>query len=553
MKRLVLILLALCVIYTVNAQNSTENKKKETFKINGSLSVGGFAYQSNGPGLRPQPYGYSMSASLNFSLYGVSIPFYALLNEQGSAFQHPFNRFGISPQYKWAKLHLGWHSMAFSEFTLYNTVLLGAGLELRPKKFRFAAIGGELKAPTAVANINFDQPQFKRRAMGAKIGTGTDKNYIDFMFFKAKDDTTSLLSLPDSVRNKLNAHDNLVIGIQSKSTWWKEKIIWDVDVAGTAFTRDLRMDPLQLDQDSGYQWVQKVFTPNLSSNLTYAGQSSLKYRGKTWGLGVNYRRVMPDYQSLGSAYLLNDIEAITLNPEFSLMKGALGISGSYGIQRNNLDGKRLSTNQRDISSLNINYNPSPYYGVYASYSNYTFQQQVVIDTLYSDSLVINQLTHNFMFVPRWTHLSENWVNNLILTANFQVLNENSDVSSKAQNSQMILSNFTYNAVQKKSGMAINSGLSFFNFRTSLLSIQRYGLNVGFGMKVFKKKLSLNSSLAYNYQMDDYSNSSIFTLNGRLSYKLMKKTSLALQFYLSTMKGNQVFNEQRIEVRLAQSF
>jgi hypothetical protein len=34
---------------------------------------------------------------------------------------------------------------------------------------------------------------------------------------------------------------------------------------------------------------------------------------------------------------------------------------------------------------------------------------------------------------------------------------------------------------------------------------------------------------------------------------MKKTSLALQFYLSTMKGNQVFNEQRIEVRLAQSF
>lgn len=67
-----------------------------TGALGGTLS----GYQMSGIAARQQPLGYSLSGSLNLSLYGWSLPFSVAISRQGSTFSQPFTRFGVSPEYK---------------------------------------------------------------------------------------------------------------------------------------------------------------------------------------------------------------------------------------------------------------------------------------------------------------------------------------------------------------------------------------------------------------------------------------------------------------------
>ncbi len=552
-RKIILIIILSGIISTILGQTTAVGTEKKNFRMSGSIQAGSFFYGSNGPGIRQQPFGYSLGAQLNISLYGLSIPFYASLNEQGTAFQHPFNRYGLSPKYKWATAHIGWRSMAMSEFTLNNTTFLGGGLELKPGKFRFSFMMGNLKQPENLAALDVLSPQFKRKGLAFKIGKGTEENHFDFIVFKAKDDTNSV-SLPDSVMRTLNAHENLVLGIKNKTTMLKKKMVLDIDAAASIFSSDIRFDPIQLSADGKYDWVKKIYNPNISTSATYAIQGKIGYQQKSWGLGVQYRRVMPDFKTLGSEYLLSDLEAITVNPSLNLMKGQLMISGSYGTQRNNLDMKRLGTNERQISSFGITYNPKPSYGFYAGYSNYTFQQQIVIDSLYNDSIVINQLTHNIIFTPRLTLIKENWVSNLILTINYQLLADQNEVTADMQNNDMILANLIYSAVAKKTGLTINSGINYFRFHQQAINISRFGFNVGASQKFFKKKLNLGLNTSYSLQDETFGNSNFFSVNLRLGYQIHKKTQLSVIGLLNNVNTtNTKYSEQRIQIQIVQGF
>ena len=124
MKNLKIYLVFLFSLFalTNNAQDIGNIKKSDPFKVSGNISLGSFMYNANGIEARQQPYGYSLGANLNFRIYGLSVPFYSSFNEQGGAFQHPFNRYGISPRYKWAQAHIGWRSMNMSQFSLSKGV-----------------------------------------------------------------------------------------------------------------------------------------------------------------------------------------------------------------------------------------------------------------------------------------------------------------------------------------------------------------------------------------------------------------------------------------------
>src|SRR5690606_33606289 len=131
---------------------------------------------------RQQPLGYSLSGTLNLSLYGWSLPFSVAISRQGSTFSQPFTRFGVSPEYKWVKLHAGHRNMRFSEFTLNNTTFLGGGMELRPKAFRFSAMYGMLQPAQRADENRYGVAQYKRMGYGALLGLGK-KNTFDLTFF----------------------------------------------------------------------------------------------------------------------------------------------------------------------------------------------------------------------------------------------------------------------------------------------------------------------------------------------------------------------------------
>ena len=549
----IILIIALLYFIPVAAQDLGNIKNSPAFKMSGNISLGSFFYNANGIDARQQPFGYSLGANITFNIYGVVIPFYASFNEQGGAFQHPFNRYGISPKYKWIQAHIGWRSMSMSQFSLSNTTFLGGGLELTPGKFRFAAMYGKLKQPAELQSINYPHPQFERKAMAVKIGVGTRKNFIDLIVFKAKDDTLSL-SEPDSITDAIPAYENLVIGLKNKLTFAQGRITFNFDASLSAFSHNIRYPAIEISDNSAYDWVYAIFTPNIATAFNYAGETDLTYRHKYFSIGAKYRRVMPDFKTLGSEYILSDVEAVTINPAVKLLKGKLVLSGSVGTQHNNLDGSRLSTNERVISSVNMNLNMSPYWGLMLGYSNYTFQQQIVIDSLYNDSMVVNQLSRNFTAVPRLTIVKDAFIHNLVLTANYQVLNDQNDVSVGIGSNTMLLTNLMYNMMIKKLKLTLKAGLSYFGFHSGVVDINRMGFNVGAGKKFFKNKLRTNIGLSYNRQDETYGNSTFITMNLSLNYKLLKKTSLGLQFYFSSVDSStRTYNEQRLQFRISQGF
>ncbi|MEM6772319.1 MAG: hypothetical protein AAF597_17215, partial [Bacteroidota bacterium] len=93
-------------------------KPEKPVQLSGSLSLGGFFYNTTREFTPISPYGYSFNANLNLRIKSLDIPLSVSVNEQGSTFRQPFNRFGISPKFKSLTVHLGHRNLFWSPFVL---------------------------------------------------------------------------------------------------------------------------------------------------------------------------------------------------------------------------------------------------------------------------------------------------------------------------------------------------------------------------------------------------------------------------------------------------
>ena len=163
--------------------------KQDPIKVSGSISALNRFYFASGIEDRQENYIWTLSGRLNFSIFGVAVPLSGTITSQNSDFTQPYNRLSVRPSYKWAKAHIGYSNMTYSSYTLAGHTFLGGGLELNPKKIRFAASYGRFATavPLDVPTNQPFVPSFDRFGYGGKIGYGDESNYIDFMYFTAED------------------------------------------------------------------------------------------------------------------------------------------------------------------------------------------------------------------------------------------------------------------------------------------------------------------------------------------------------------------------------
>jgi hypothetical protein len=105
------------ITLSVLSQDLDKIKKEDLVQVSGSLGSMGTYY--NGPSER-SPFFWQLQANLNISTPLLSIPLSFVLSQQQQAFGYPiqpFNQYGLSPKYKAVKLHLGYRTMRFSEFS----------------------------------------------------------------------------------------------------------------------------------------------------------------------------------------------------------------------------------------------------------------------------------------------------------------------------------------------------------------------------------------------------------------------------------------------------
>ncbi len=535
-----ILLYAVC-ISIVNGQQSNASKSKDDNNVDilGSAAFNASSYDINGIAPRQGRYQYNFRFNPIVEYDELILPIRIIASEQGAQFGEPYLEFGIRPKYKWVKMHLGYSQMQLSPLIMRHQTFLGTGVELNPGLFRFSSFYGRLRKPSSDISKQILQPQFKRTGWGGTIGIGTKKNYVDLVLFKAKDDLSTLSNVSDSLRSTIPAQENLITGITSRLNLFKELIDFHFDITGSAFTRNIRTDDISLEKQDIPDFLYQLYTPRITSQINWAGESKLTVNFDNSKAGVSYERINPGYRSLGINYLSDDVENITLHGSTKLFERKLFISGRYGIQHDNLNKEQTSKTQRNIGSINIQYNPASIFGLSLQYANFTIDEVVVKNTITPviDSFFINQTNHNFNMMSRFTFMENRTAHNLVFVSNYQQL-----VDQNYANTGIFSGNVNYGIILSNLQLQLRGGLNYNRIERSYFSADRYGASISAQKRFFRNKLNVRIKELYNLYSRNNEDGSISNSTLYLSYRLSGKQKIQFRLYgiKNTLPSNSFF-------------
>jgi len=551
------LILILLLPLQAEAQDFTNIKEAKPFTINGSVGINSVFYNASGIENKQSPFSYGFNANVNMAVYGFSVPLSFVWYDQQSSFNYPsFNRFGMSPKYKWITAHFGHRSMRLSEFTLNGQSFLGAGVELTPGKFRMAAMYGKFNQ-----NSDFDPymadsiPRFTRRGWAAKVGYGTQKSFVDVSLLSIGDDTKNY-NPPYGLDAPTPAH-NLAVGVTTMLSI-TPKLSFSFDGSVSCYTKDVK-DPNPLDLASyGVSFLEKIIPLNNSSTYYTAFKTSLGYKfTDRIGAALEYRRIDPEYQSLGSYFTNNDVESYTFNANAAMFKNKVTLRGSLGMQRDNLGNTKKFTSHRVVGSLagSINFNQN--IGVDANYSNFSTNQRAGRSPII-DSLKLYQVNSSFSVMPRFTKSTSTHSHFVMLSASRMQLDDRNKSTADQTDTKTTVLTANYSLGFLKSRTNFSLGANYTTLENNMYNVSTYGGSLGVAQTLLKNKLSLNWT--NSYMLNQMSGNDGATLSSYLSstFRPHRKHAfnLGVNFISNSYSNKETspsYSETRGEIRYAYTF
>lgn len=495
--RLLLTLLFSVTALLLAAQDLDSLKSKKPFTLTGGVGAGANFYASNEKDKTRDPFSWNMYGNLTANLYGLALPFSFAVSRYSTSYSVPFSQVGLSPTYKWAKLHLGYRTMSLSPLVFDGQTFLGAGLELHPGKFEFGAFYGRLNKAIS-EDTTYDhriEPQYSRKGYGLKLGFGNDKNHFGLSYFHGKDDPGSIPLITDTL-NSLLPQENSVLGTSLTLQFLKHFNL-TADLALSLLNRDMHY--ANLDSIGHYEVPKFVrrFTPiNESSVLSYSGRSRLSYSGGGIHASVGYQRIQPDYISLGTPYTVNDLETISGNLGATALKGHLSMNASYSSQHNNLEHALASTLVARSGNLSINANISQHLNINANINGAAVKQNDGQLKL-SDSIRMNQLMLNYSLSPSWVSQTTSLQHTISSSVSYTDLKDHNPVTASQAAGNNINLNGNYGLQFLKSYKGINLGISYSVYGQQDFRYHSTGVHGGGNMQLLKDhQWSLQGDIGY---------------------------------------------------------
>lgn len=517
----------------LKAQDLSTISKQEPIKINGSVNVRLQFYETDKTNPSRSPFMWYLQGSPVVTLYGIVLPFSFRLSEQQRDFRQPFNQFGVSPYYKWVKLHLGYRSHSWSTYSLAGHSISGAGVELTPGKFQFGVVTGRLLKPVKYLDnpehIQVQTPAYRRTGTALRLGYGTDRNNVSIVVLKASDDQESLNEIP--LEYQLTPDENMVVSFISKQTI-AEKFLIEMEVAQSLYTKDIRT-PLS---DTTGDFLSKAFSflidNHESTTSSNAFKGSLGYRSELFTMAMRYERVEPDFRSMGAYYFATDLSNITVEPSLKLLQKRLTLGGSVGIQTDNLKKDKDLRTKRTITSARVSYVPFPQYNINAFYSNYGLAQEsglLAIDTLRNSEVA--QATLQFGVTQSLNLTGEKMTHNLMVSFNAQQLNDRNE--NTAQYSEFTTNILSASYFASYMPTSTNGSVTWLytDFVQDTLRTVVAGPSIGAGNSFFKNRLTAGISYSsMKNRVQDEETSTINTLSLQLGYRPGKNHRFTLRLY-----------------------
>ncbi len=546
--RLTALLLCVCIA-PARSQDLESIRDAKPLEIKGSLSASAIYFNMNGRDSYRKPFTWLLRGTPTLYIYGIAVPVTIVVSEQERDFRQPFNRFGISPEYKWIRLRLGYQNMQYSDYTLAGHSIVGAGVELNPGKLRFGYMYGQLLRSVQASPIIDDQdfrviPAFKRIGNIVKFGYGTEDNYVDLILLKGSDVASSLDSIPEN----LTPAENLVIAITTHQRFLNHWI-FDFEYARSYYTEDTRAGESTYEND--YFVPSFLFNDLTSSSLSTAVKGSLNYNGDLLFGGVNYQRVDPGYRSMGAYFFLNDIQKITMDPGIKIFDGNWRIQTSFGFQENNLGNTKNYKTIRRIGGLNISGGIGNVYRFSGNYSNFGVEQREGLEVV-DPALQIAQVTNQWSMSHTLTFQGESVMHSVNAMVNNQNLNDRNEMTEQFSDYTSSTFSGMYMFSLMEANLSTNVGFTHTSFSLTDQEIRYYGPNVSVNKGFFENKLRI--ALSANYfinNMNDEITRVISRLMLRSSYRVTRKQKVTLraQYRNSDNRDDpdRSFNETKIEI------
>tara|TARA_Y100000991_G_scaffold113660_1_gene85755 strand:+ start:2 stop:1732 length:1731 start_codon:yes stop_codon:yes gene_type:complete len=552
LRFILIVIFSLYNIQFLYSQELSSFKDKNQYKFSGSINLQSALYFSSDSVKLRDPFFWQLSGNFNISTPIFTIPisltlsqqqkfdFDNFLQSQKNAVTQPFNQFGMSPKYKSLTTHIGYRSLKFSEFSLSGNQFMGIGTDFSPKNgiFKCKIVYGRFaKAIDTILPGDFSKT-FERWGYGINTIIGNDKNNFGLILFKAKDISNSISGFDTLVTSQ--PADNLVFGITTKHKINK-KINFDAEIDWSAYTYDTRREDSKLE---GYTYLNNLgflFYANTTSYLSKAMNYNLNFKEEKFNVKLAYRRIDPEYRTMGSVYLNNDFEDISGTLKYKFLKGRLNLGLTGGIQRNNLNKTKVSETLRLINSISSNYSPvDNKWNLNFGFSNFNSQSQMSVVN-FGDTMRFAQITKSLNL--QYSLNSKLKGNNLssFFSFNFQDANVGSNIGSI--NQQETKTNF-YNAsigsslILSKVNTNINLLINAVNNISNELSSSGIGptLSISKGFKTKKNQIRTNLSFSYLKSYVEWvSSGQIINSVCSLNYQISKKQTLSLNTSLSQRK------------------
>jgi hypothetical protein len=531
-KYYIIILILALSVFNLKGQDLSQIGKGEAIKVNGGISVSQLFNSSFGGEQRRDPYNYYLNGSLNFSIYGLSIPLTFNFSNQQFDFQQPFNQYGVSPTYKWITLHAGYTSMSFSPYTLSGHLFLGGGVELRPDgPWSVNAMAGRLQKPIVADTAAGNDPMYQRLGYGTKVGYNGGDYQLDLILFKSKDDPNSIDFVPQE--SGILPEENMVIGLNGSTTLFSGFAL-SFEYAQSALSRNVTSEVSDREVFAPFPSSNGLFTHRLSTSYYHAFKSNLNYGGKGYTIGLGYERVDPEYKTHGAYYFNSDLENYTVNGATQLFNNKVSISTNVGLQRDNLADQKVNQMTRWVGAVNLNYTASDKLSLSTSYSN--FQTYTNIRSQFEDINNPNPFvqptdTLNFTQISQNLNFNTNYVlkateeKSSSLTANLSAQQTTDEQGGAVQNSGSMFynGNFGYVSQWKPTELSFSASMNVSLQEATNMQNLTVGPVLSATKALMEKQLRLSLSSAIN---NSYSNQQLQNtiINCRLSatYSLKEK-------------------------------
>jgi hypothetical protein len=394
---------------------------------------------------------------------------------------------------------------------------------------------------------------FHRDAMGVKAGLGNSKNFIDLIAFVAADDT---LSLTDTlITNKLLPKENVVLGSRFQLTFGRFLTL-TAELAASAYNENARMDEIEVPElDPLSPW----FKFRSGSRISYAGDVRAMFRIGKMNAMLQYKRVHPEYFSLGVPYFANNLEMAGINLNTSMFKNRVMLSGSFFGQQDNLLRNQLYTNRNLVFNGSSTVRVSERMNVTLSYNGFS-QQQMDGTTQINDSVRVNRMNHNISLVPNYILQKEQFIHtisgNLTMTQNRDL----NPFTAIDPDQQTLTGGLQYHINLKKSKYTLSTNWNHTETSSPFFNFTSDNLGIGAGKRFLKEEnlnIQLNTNLAFT-QVEGLSRnrSMVTSLTAGYTYKKNHSATLRLNYNRLNnynLTASNVLNGQDLLVSLAYSY